>query len=89
MSVPNLDGMSEDELMAFWKRYNRPTRADAEELIGDRRKLFTVITSHLASYAVNKATSMGCRKRGDLAAATLYEGIAERIYERLPDDVRW
>ncbi len=88
-TVPNLDAMTADDLMAFWKRYARPSRKDAEALIGDRRKGFTTISGKLAGYASNKATAMTCRLRGDINAALVYEGICETIYEGLPEDVRW
>lgn len=86
--APNLDGMSPDDLMAFWARYNRPSRKDAERLVG-RRKGFTSIVGSLAGYASNKATAMRCRERGDIQAATVYETIADNIYNGLPADVRW
>lgn len=89
MNVPNLDAMPEDELMAFWSRYARPSRKDAEELIGDRRKGFTTLSGRLAGYASNKATAITCRLRGDIQAAQVYEGICDAIYERIPEDLRW
>ena len=89
MTVPNLDAMPEADLWAFWKRYARPSRKDAEELIGDRRNGFTVLSGRLAGYASNKATAMSCRVRGDIAAAMTYEGICDGIYERIPEDLRW
>lgn len=89
MSVPNLDGMGSDELMQFWKRYHRPGRNDAAELIGDRRPGFTALAAKLAGYASNKATAMQCRERGDIHAAGAYEDIAGHIYDDLPADLRW
>lgn len=89
MNVPNLDAMTDSDLMAFWKRYSRPSRKDAEELIGDRRKGFTTIAGRLAGYAANKATAMTCRARGDIQAASVYECICDSIYERIPEDIRW
>lgn len=86
--VPNLDGMSADDLMAFWSLYNRPSRKDAERLVG-RRKGFTTIVGSLAGYASNKATAMHCRERGDIQGATVYETIADSIYARLPADLQW
>lgn len=87
--VPNLDAMPADDLMNFWLRYGRPSRKDAERLIGDRRRGFTTISGSLAGYASNKATAMRCRERGDIQAASIYETICERIYEGLPADCRW
>lgn len=88
-TVPNLDAMSSEDLMAFWKRYARPSRKDAEALVGDRRRGFTTISGSLAGYASNKATAITCRLRGDVNAALVYERICEVIYEKLPSDLRW
>lgn len=87
--VPNLDAMPAGELMDFWKKFQRPTRKDAEELVGDRRKGYTTIAGKLAGYASNKATAIRCRLKGQIDAATSYEAICDRIYERIPEDLRW
>jgi hypothetical protein len=88
-NVPNFDAMSKDELMAFWKRYHRPTRKDAEALIGDRRKGFTTLCGALAAYACDKAVAMMCRARGDIAAALVYEEHLDIRYAELPEDIKW
>lgn len=88
-TIPNFDAMTEEDLMAFWKRYTRPTRKDAEALIGDRRKGFTKIAATLANYACNKAVAMRCRKDGNIRSALIYEQHADLSYERLPADLRW
>ncbi len=67
----------------------RPTRRDAEALVGDRRPGFTTISGSLAGYASNKATAMRCRERGDIQAALVYEKICELIHEKLPADLVW
>ena len=87
--VPNLDGMSDKDLMAFWSKYHRPTRKDAAALIGDTRKGYTSLAASLAAYAVNKATAMTCRAKGEIQGAEVYEKICELIFERLPADLRW
>lgn len=87
--VPNLDGMSERDLMAFWSRYHRPSRKDAADMVGDRRKGYTDICATLANYACNKAVAMACRRRGDVVAAGVYEHSAQLCYDRLPADLRW
>ena len=63
--------------------------AQAAALIGDKRKGYTAIARQLAHYASNKATAMGCRLRGDIGAALIYENICDGIYNRLPKDLRW
>lgn len=89
MTVPNLDAMSEEELGKFWGRYHRARRKDAEALIGDTRKNYTIIASDLANYAINKSCAMSLRKKGEIARATVYEYACESIYERIPQDLRW
>lgn len=88
-NVPNLDAMSEDELMAFWNRFHRASRKDAEWLVGDRRKGFTLLAAALANYACNKAVAMKCRLNGNILGAQCYEHVAQLCYERLPEDLRW
>lgn len=87
--VPNLDAMDQEELMKFWKRFHRPRRKEAAELIGDRRKGYTNLASLIAGYACNKAVAMGCREKGDIQAAQVYELHCDMTYERIPEDLRW
>ncbi len=87
-NVPNLDCLSSEELMDLWFRYSRATRKEAADLVG-RRKGYTSIVGDLAHYAANKATAMSCRLRGEIQSALIYEGICDRIYDRLPPDCRW
>lgn len=88
-TIPNFDAMPETELWAFWQRYNRASRKDAQALIGDRRKGFTTLAATLANYACNKAVAMKCRRDGDITAALLYETACDLAYNRLPEDLRW
>ncbi len=86
--IPNLDGMTEKELMAFWSRYHRATRADAAELVG-KRPGYTNLAAVVANYACNKSVAMACRVRGDIQAASIYEHAADLCYNQLPDDLKW
>jgi hypothetical protein len=43
----------------------------------------------LANYAANIATAKRLRLKGEITTATVYEKIAERIYQRLPTWARW
>jgi hypothetical protein len=88
-NVPNLDAMPHDELMTFWATYQRSGRKRAIELFGQKREGYTRVASDLANYASNKATAMGCRVRGDIQTALMYEGICDRIYKSLPEWARW
>lgn len=88
-TIPNLDGMTREDLMDFWKKYHRASRKDAEALVGDRRPGYTNIAATVANYACNKAVAMKCRLDGDIPAASVYELAADRCYESLPADLRW
>lgn len=88
-AVPNLDDMTHEDITHFALVYQRPSRKDAQRLIGDRRKGFTTLCGSLSGYAWNKATAMTCRMKGDIQAALVYEQICESIYNRLPEDLRW
>lgn len=88
-NVPNFDAMDREELMEFWKKYHRPSRKDAEALIGDRRKRFTSLASTLACYASNKAAAIACRLQGNMPGAQAYELICDRVYDKLPADLKW
>lgn len=85
-NVPNLDAMSQDELMQFWMQHQRGRGRKALGLSG-KGSVNTV--GLLACYASNKATAMSCRLRGDIQSALVYEGIADNIYQRLPAQARW
>jgi hypothetical protein len=86
----NLDGMNEDELWAIWGRTNsvRPI-AFARQLFPLAPKGYVRATKDLGHYASNKATAMMCRRQGAIQSASMYEGIADRIYAKLPEYARW
>lgn len=86
-NVPNLDALPDDELRAF--AVNAKNRSTARELFPERPPLYTVAAQNLSHYAWNTLTARQCRTRGDIAAAQMYEGIADRIYNQLPPFARW
>lgn len=88
-NVPNLDAMDETELRQIWLKFSHRSRNTARELFPAKPKGFVVAMESLGHYAMNKATAMACRRRGDIENATMYEGIAQRIYNRLPAYARW
>jgi pseudouridine-5'-phosphate glycosidase len=88
-TIPNFDAMTQKDLMAFWSKYHRASRKDAEALVGDRRKGFTTIAATLANYACNKACAMGLRVKGEIERAQTYEHACDLSYNRLPEDLRW
>ena len=86
---PNLDAMTERELRSFWHATYVGGWAVARFLFPDRPKNYVSATRALGNYASNKGTAMACRLRGAIQEATVYEGIADRIYDDLPDYARW
>jgi hypothetical protein len=88
-NIPNFDSMNKEELVEFWVKYNRPTRKECIELIGDNRKGYTSIVSSLAAYAINKSCAMGLREEGKIEGAQFYEQICDDIYDEIPEDLRW
>jgi len=86
----NFDAMDAEDLWAFWQKIEtiRPIRF-ARTLFPDRPKGYVTATIALGCYASNKATAMQCRLRGEIQTAINYEGICERIYNRLPEYARW
>lgn len=86
-NIPNLDCMTQDDMMNFWMRHQRGRHA--KELCPDGGKGSRTTTSDLACYASNKAAAMSCRLRGDITSALMYEDICDRIYAELPAWARW
>lgn len=86
----NLDCLTTDPqtLMGVWAD-SRKGWALARYLFPSRPAHYVRTTYDLGHYAANKATAMGCRLRGDVRAAEVYESICEAIYKRLPDYARW
>lgn len=88
-TVPNFDAMTPQDLLTFYEKYKSRNRALAELLVGDTRAGYLALCQGLANYASNKAAAMGCRKRGDIIGARIYEKVCDDIYDRLPEDLRW
>lgn len=86
--IPDFKKMTREELMAFWSRYHRASRKDAEALVGDRRPGFTVQAARLANVACNTAVAMGCRADGDEVGAACYEHAVRLGMDGLDQDVR-
>lgn len=84
-----LDTSTPDALMAFWKVANNHPVQTGRSLFPERPERYARATRQLAQYAVNKATAVGCRLRGESASALVYEGICERIFDTLPPFARW
>jgi hypothetical protein len=87
MNAPNLDCMPEGELVSFWAKHQNGRAA--RELFPAGGKGTRRAAADLANYASNRAAACGCRLRGDISRAQMYEGICERIYAGLPAFARW
>jgi len=83
----NLDCMPESELMQFWNKHKRGMNYRALFPAGGRGT--KAATADLANYASNRHAAIGCRLRGDIVSAQMYESICERIYVGLPEAARW
>lgn len=91
--VPNLDCfVSAGEIQEWIQTLPfggvRPIRA-ARILFPGRPEGYVRAAKDVYHYASNKLTAMGCRARGDISAACMYEGICDRIYAQLPEYARW
>lgn len=69
----NLDGMFPDELMEFW----------------EKNKDGTIEQRALATYAKSKAEAMMLRESGEINAALRLELNCDRIYGKLPQNLKW
>ncbi len=78
-NIPRFGRMTPDQLLDFWGRYHRPSRKDAEELIGDRRPGFTGIAHMIALYASNFATVLRGHKE--------YAQHAKSCLDKMPPDI--
>jgi hypothetical protein len=88
LDLPNFDGMTTTELWEFWVQWHIATQAKATTLVGVRENA-AKLAHTLANYACNKACAMRCRLDGDIVQAINYETICDRIYQTLPEDLRW
>lgn len=88
-TIPNFDGMTKDELTAFWYKYSRAGFKLSAELIGDKRRNYTILARTCANYAMNKACAMKLRLEGNIQGAMTYEHACELCYDQLPKDLQW
>lgn len=102
--APNLDAMSEDELLEFLEHTHAlrvrveagelPALAELLEMVGavpGRSSLvprFGVLDT-LRDYARAKRHAIRYRLRGDITRAVRFENQCERLYASLPESVRW
>lgn len=88
--VPNLDAMTPDQLNGFVRMYMSPRPDEASRLTGQAEPETAMdIAKLLAVYANNKAKAMESRIKGDIGEAMRHEEECDKIYDRLPDSVKW
>lgn len=87
MKIFNLDCPNEVE--EFWQTYQLVNGRRLANLLGWKGKESTNNAYLYHGYAANKITAISCRKAGNIATALSYEGICERIYNRMPDNIKW
>jgi hypothetical protein len=89
--APNIDnGFTQKELVEFWNRTDKRTAEVARELFPTKRGAVVLeAVRNLGHYASNKAAAMLSREMGEIQTAAMYEGICERLYDKLPKFARW
>lgn len=88
--VPNLDAMTPDQLRGFIAMYRNPRPEEATKLTGQPEPETAMdIAKLLAAYATNKAEAIESRSNGEIGKALQREEECDRLYDRLPDSVKW
>mgnify|MGYP003493427617 FL=1 len=83
----NLDDQAERS--AFLERFGTMTGRALANRLGLRGKGSTSVARALSCFAWNAETAAQCRRRGDVAVAQQYEGIADRIYRERLAELGW
>ena len=83
------DSMTADELIKWWGKYRFATKSQRLEIFGRIGRGTVKAMRDCANYAANKSTAIHCRGRGDIQSALMYENIANRIYQSLPEYAKW
>jgi len=87
MKTFNLDCPNEVE--DFIKEYSTIRGKRLANMLGYKGRGSVIKANYLSSYAWNKWTAMGLRKRGEIRQAASYEAICDRIYNQMSDDIKW
>lgn len=89
-NVPNLDATTVDQLKSFVAMYRNPRPQEAVHLTGiSEPEMAMEAAKLLAVYATNKYHAMESRLKGDIGNALRHEEECDKIYDRLPDSLRW
>lgn len=88
--VPNLDAMTPDQLKSFAVMYRNPRADEAMHMTGMAEPEAAMEAAKLlAAYAINKQIAMENRAAGKIGVAIQHEDECDKIYERLPENLRW
>jgi hypothetical protein len=89
-NVPNLDATTADQLKSFVAMYRNPRPQEAVQLTGiSEPEMAMEAAKLLAVYATNKYHAMESRLKGDIGNALRHEEECDKIYDRLPDNLKW
>lgn len=83
--MENLDAMDVEELHAFVRSIGSGVRPNMFK--GHKHGIKATLA--LRAYAWNIITARSCREVGQIQTALMYEAIAEKCYQSLPDYARW
>ncbi len=88
-NVPNLDGMTQEEVSQWWTDHERMTPALAATIFPSKPKGYVRTARAVVKYAANKAVAMRLRIEGNIQRALEYEAICDCLYAALPPYARW
>lgn len=89
-NIPNLDATTVDQLKSFVAMYRSPRPQEAVHLTGiSEPEMAMEAAKLLATYATNKYHAMESRAKGDIGDALRHEEECDKIYERLPESLKW
>lgn len=88
--VPNLDAMTSDQLKSFALMYRNPRPEEAVHMTGMAEPESAMEAAKLlAVYATNKKIAMENRAAGNIGVAIQHEDECDKIYDRLPENIKW
>lgn len=90
--IPNLDNLDIEGLQDFLSSFpvtGHPGIKNARRLCPDRRKGYVGIARDVRAYTWHKITAMKLRLEGSIEVALRYEAICDRMYQHIPEDLRW
>jgi len=82
----NLD--DEHEVESFIAKHGNTKGRRLANQLGLTGKGSSKLANLFSGYAWNKLTAVNLRKKGRIETALQYEGICDRIYERIPVELR-